>query len=117
MTLLRDKKTLPVFVAINGAWSPLADIGSVPSRAILNLGVQFRNDGVHLEDFTKRMTPDEFLREFGGFTYTVTIDGDTKTWSFTIDDLRKQLNEQMKRANEERLQDPLNRPQVKRRAA
>jgi len=57
------------------------------------------------------MTPDEFLRDFGAFTYSITIDGDTKVWSFTVDELRRQFDRQIRDHEEAYLQNPRNRPQ------
>jgi hypothetical protein len=115
ITLTRDKKTLPLFVVINGAWAPMAELDGVPSRALMYVGFGFRSDGVHHDEFSKRMTPDQFLRDFGSFTFSITIDGDKKLWSFTIDELRNQFEKQKRDAEEEYLKNPMNRPQLKKK--
>jgi hypothetical protein len=115
ITLSRTKKDLPLFVIIDGAWAPLSELESVPPRAILLVGFSFRSDGVHLPEFPLRMSPDQFLRDFGAFTLDVTIDGDKKTWSFTVDDLREQFEKQKRDREEELLKDPMRRPQLKKK--
>jgi hypothetical protein len=117
ITLARDGRHLPVFVIINRAWAHLNELDGIPSRAMCFVGVPFRADGVNLPNYPTRMTPDQFLRDFGGFTFSITIDGDKKFWSFTIDDLRKQFEAQQRDAEEDRLKNPMNRPQLKRKQA
>ena len=63
------------------------------------------------------MTSDQFLRDFGAFVLTINIDGDKKTWSFTIDDVRDQFERQKREAEEQYLKNPMNRPQLKRKQA
>jgi len=63
---------------------------------MLEIGSGFRPDGLHWPEFPQQMTPDEFLRDFGAFTYSITIDGDTKVWSFTVDELRRQFDRQIR---------------------
>jgi hypothetical protein len=63
------------------------------------------------------MTPDEFLRDFGAFSVSITIDGDKRTWSFTIDELREQIERQKRQLEDQWLANPLNRPQVGRKRA
>jgi hypothetical protein len=117
ITLLRDRRTLPVFVAIEGRWMAVDQIESAPSRSVLSLGGQFRGDGLHWSEFPSRMTPDEFLRDFGAFSVSITIDGDKRTWSFTIDELREQIERQKRQLEDQWLANPLNRPQVGRKRA
>ena len=91
IVLERSKKELPMFVILDGGWASTDQIDIVPAEASISLGGHFRADGVHWPDFAERLTPDAFLRDFGAFTATITIDGETQTWSFTQDDLRIQL--------------------------
>jgi hypothetical protein len=115
ITLLRTGKKLPLFVIIDAQWMPTEQIESVPPNAFLTLGGQFRGDGTHWPEYGSEMTPNDFLRDFGAFSVSITIDGDKKTWSFTIDELREQLD-RLERAEEERwLQNPLNRPRILRK--
>ena len=58
------------------------------------VGFGFRPDGVRLAEFPQRMTPDQFLRDFGSFIFSVTIDGKKQSWSFTMDNLRDQFEKQ-----------------------
>jgi hypothetical protein len=111
--LLRDNQRVPTFVVINGAWHNLNELGSVPPRAMLFLGLGFRSDGLHLPSFSQKMTPDQFLRDFGGFTFSTTIDGDQKSWSFTIEELRRQFEAQERESEDQWFKNPINRPQVK----
>jgi hypothetical protein len=113
--LVRDRRRLPLLVVADSAWIPISELDSVPPKAIFFSGGQFRSDGVHWTEFSKALTPDEFLRDFGGFEVSITIDGDKKTWSFTLDELREQFEAQKRDAEEQWLKNPMNRPQVKRK--
>lgn len=111
--LLRDNQRVPTFVVINSAWHNLSELGSVPPKAMLFLGLGFRSDGVHAPSFSQRMTPEQFLRDFGGFTFSTTIDGDKKSWTFTIEELRQQFEAQERESEDQWFKNPMNRPQVK----
>jgi hypothetical protein len=117
IVLHRDQRKLPVFIAAEGAWWPLDQIEPVLPNAFMELGGSFRGDGLHWPEYPGELTPDQFLRDFGGFTYSITIDGDKRTWSFAIDELRRQIEQKMREVEEEWLKDPLNRPQVTRKKA
>ena len=83
-----------MFVVINGAWRPLADLEKVPPRAILSLGAQFRADGFHWEGFVNEMSERQLLKEFGGLTIVVSIDGTKWTWTYTVDELRNRCRQE-----------------------
>lgn len=112
ITLHRDQRELPLFAIINAAWAALADIEAVPPKAILSLGGQFRGDGVHWQEYPGTMTMDQFLRDFGGFTLSIVIDGERRTWSFSQDELREQIQRQADAIEVDWLSNPMNRPQV-----
>ncbi|MGZ5872954.1 MAG: hypothetical protein ACXWKP_12680, partial [Bradyrhizobium sp.] len=59
----------------------LNQIEPLEPNAFVELGGSFRGDGLHWPDYPGELTPDQFLRDFGGFTYSITIDGDKRTWS------------------------------------
>jgi hypothetical protein len=96
---------------------PADQIESVPPKAILSLGGQFRGDGLHWPEFPTRMRPSDFLREFGAFSVSINIDGDKKTWSFTMDELRDQVDRQVREQEDHWLANPMNRPQIPRKGS
>jgi hypothetical protein len=95
----------------------LNQIEPVEPNAFVEPGGSFRGDGLHWPDYPGELTPDQFLRDFGGFTYSITIDGDKRTWSSTIDELRRQIERKKRGVEEDWRKDPLNRPQVMRKKA
>jgi hypothetical protein len=118
ITLMKDGRRIPLQVLFpsGGPGSP-ADIEFVPPKAALSLCSLFQPEEPHFPGVTGQITTDEFLRDIGGFTLDISIDGDARRWTFTVDDLREQFERQI-RANENAwLESPLNRPVVKRRRA
>jgi hypothetical protein len=114
---LRDRRKLPLFVAIDGAWRPLSELDKIPPRAILYIGGQFRPDGLHWDELSSEMQIDRFLKEFGGLTITVSIDGTRWVWSYSVDDLRGLIEAQKRMIEDNWFGNPLNRPQVKRKVS
>jgi hypothetical protein len=102
-----------MFVVINGAWRPLADLEKVPPRAILSLGAQFRADGFHWEGFVNEMSERQLLKEFGGLTIVVSIDGTKWTWTYTVDELRNQIAANKQETEDNWFKNPMNRPKLK----
>jgi len=117
VTLLRTGQKLPLFAIIQAQWMPADQIESVPPKAILSLGGQFRGDGLHWPEFPTRMRPSDFLREFGAFSVSINIDGDKKTWSFTMDELRDQVDRQVREQEDHWLANPMNRAQIPRKGS
>jgi hypothetical protein len=114
---LRDGRKLPLFVAVDGAWRPLGELEKIPPRAMLSIGGQFRADGVHWDEFPSGMQIDRFLKEFGGLNITVSIDGTTWVWSYSVDDLRDLIEAKKRAIEDDWFRNPMNRPQVKRKAS
>ena len=115
--VLRDGRKLPLLVVVDSAWRPLSELDKNPPRAMLFLGAQFRPDGVHWDEFSSEMQIDRFLKEFGGLTITVSIDGTKWAWSYSVDDLRGQIEAQKREIEDGWFANPLNRPQVKGKAS
>jgi hypothetical protein len=76
------------------------DVDTIPPLAILAVGGEFRSDLPHWPEFDHPMSPEGFLKSFGGFTVEISIDGVKQKWTFTIDQLREAIDV-TKKATEE----------------
>jgi hypothetical protein len=103
ITLHRYSHKLPLFVMVGGPPVATDQIEGVPPRAFLSLGGLFRDDPAHWP-------------EFGGFTQEISLDGERKSWSFSIDQLREAIDEFKRQDEEQWLTNVMNRPVVKTRS-
>jgi hypothetical protein len=115
--LHRDQRELPLLIIADGQWVTTGEIDPIPPRAIFNLGSDFRSDGQHWPGFEKRLSPQQFLQDFGGFTALISIDGVEQAWSFSIDELRQGIEGFERREEELWLDNPKNRPPIRKRKA
>ncbi|MBP1064841.1 hypothetical protein JOE51_006308 [Bradyrhizobium japonicum] len=112
--LFGDRRKLPLFVVAQGRWTSTDDIEAVPRFAQLVLGGGFEMDGKTWSLDVAPMKPDDFIRSFGGSTVSVTIDGDTESWTFSVEDLRRAVDIQIKEEQEMQLRGP-GRQEVRRK--
>lgn len=111
--LERPVEKLPLYVpAPKGDWGPITDIDRLPSRVLITFGARFAPDVPNWEGFEKPLSPSDFLRDFGAFTLVITVDGERRTWSFSLEELRKQFEAQKREHEERRLTDPAYRPLI-----
>lgn len=90
ITLESSKITFPLYVP-DGQWIPLEDIRAFPPDVPFTIGCQMRNEGPHCGEFVRVMTPEQFLRDVGAFEFTVTLDGKTWRYPFSIRAIEKYI--------------------------
>jgi len=110
--LQRDGRRLPLFISGPNGWRRMGDLITLPPRREFTVGADFRADlDLHWPGFANSMTPDQFLTSIGGFTINIIADGEKRTWNFSIDEIRRQLDNRKAAAEETWLSQPMNIPQ------
>jgi hypothetical protein len=95
-----DQSKLPLFINTADGIGNTDDVDTIPPLAILAVGSEFRSDTPHWQQFDHWMSPEEFLKSFGGFTVEISIDGVKQKWTFTIDQLREVIDATKKATKE-----------------
>jgi hypothetical protein len=112
LVLQADGRRLPLFIGGPNGWRRMDELIALPARRQFGLGAEFRPDTEHQwPGFETEMTPDQFLRAFGGFTINITVDGVKHTWRFSIDEIRNQFERLRAIADEKWLSNPDHIPQ------
>jgi hypothetical protein len=116
VTIDRDKREIPLYVVAGGQWARFPEIVSIPADVRVEIGCQMRDDGLHCEEFPKRISPEQFLADLGGFTFEFAHDGEPpQKWHFSSAELRRQFEKQKLEAEDQIRKNPLLQPSVTRR--
>jgi hypothetical protein len=111
---LQDKRKLPLFIIAESTWTRTDQVEPVRQFALIILGGSFQTDGLGWPEFPQQMTAEQFIQAFGGCTVSVTIDGREETWTFSVEDIRRAVESQLKEAQEGQLRGTF-RPEVRRK--
>jgi len=107
VTIDHNKKVIPLYIAASGQWVQFENSNGIPAGARFEIGCQMRDDTLHCEGFPSRISPEQFLIDVGGFTFTFAHDGEPpQNWHFTSAQLRQQFEKQTREVEEQSKRDP-----------
>jgi hypothetical protein len=101
VTVEHNSKVVPLYIVADGQWIEFSEAKEIPAEAEFQIGCQMRGDTLHCAEWTERLSPEQFLREIGGFRLTFSFDGTpSRIWRFTTEQLRRQFEKQKSNAAE-----------------
>jgi hypothetical protein len=76
---------------VDGNWVEFANVALIPAGATVEIGAPLREEAPRLGEFRAGLSPEEFVKHLGDFTFYFAADGEEYWWRLTSADLERQF--------------------------